>query len=96
VRQLDWGPADTILTLWGGDVIMAIRHKEGERLITPRGFLRLPVVVRRRLHLSGGERVVVGTDPDADLLMVFAVSTLDRMVHRLCAATLTGAHDGCR
>ncbi|GHE80075.1 hypothetical protein GCM10017786_07630 [Amycolatopsis deserti] len=77
LTALSWTP-DTRLDIREAHGLLLIRHDDhGVFSVTKKGHLRLPATVRHRCCLLPGDRVLLATHPQRDLLIVHPPAALD-------------------
>ncbi|MFD9734822.1 AbrB/MazE/SpoVT family DNA-binding domain-containing protein [Umezawaea sp. NPDC059074] len=90
LRTLAWGPGTALdLEIRHGLVVIHATAR-GTSAVTPQGFLRLSVSLRRRLDLHAGDRVLLAAYPDHQLLIVHPPIALDDLLAPAHAPLLGG------
>ncbi|MBB5908258.1 hypothetical protein [Actinoalloteichus hymeniacidonis] len=80
LRALGW-VAGTRIELCARDGLVVVeRSASAVLLITVQGHLRLPAVIRHRVGLVAGDRVLLAADPVGDRLIVYPPSVLDDLL----------------
>jgi bifunctional DNA-binding transcriptional regulator/antitoxin component of YhaV-PrlF toxin-antitoxin module len=81
VRAIGWGPGDRLtITGWHNEAVIVRRESGGTIVISDRGYLQIPSGLRRRCAVRGGDRVLVAAHERLDTVIVYTMSTLDRLM----------------
>jgi hypothetical protein len=87
LRALDWQPGATVGFQVVPEVEVVAVHPGPGMPITAEGRLRLPLAVRRRLHLQPRDRVLLAAEPQHGRLVVATMAALDTLIARAWAAS---------
>ncbi|MDW5325330.1 hypothetical protein [Plantactinospora sp. KLBMP9567] len=85
VQVLGWAPGTRLDIRERAGIIMVRAALDGVHRIDSRGYLVLPLAVRRWCRLAAGDRVLLAADPINGVLAAHPLATLDRL--------LAGAHE---
>jgi hypothetical protein len=91
LRVLGWPPGLRLDIREGGGVIAACAAADGASGVDHRGFLYLPLTVRRWCRLAAGDRLLLAADPVTGVLVGYPVPVLDAL---LAAARTAGGGEG--
>ncbi|WP_240325221.1 AbrB/MazE/SpoVT family DNA-binding domain-containing protein [Amycolatopsis thermalba] len=83
LTALSWTPGSRLDMREAHGLLLIRRDGHGMFKVTKEGHLRLPATVRHRCRLVAGDRVLLVTDPERDLLIVHPPAALDDLLaHR--------------
>ncbi|MDG4787640.1 AbrB/MazE/SpoVT family DNA-binding domain-containing protein [Plantactinospora sp. WMMB334] len=85
VQVLGWAPGTRLDIRERAGIIMVRAALDGVHRIDIRGYLVLPLAVRRWCRLTARDRVLLAADPINSVLAAHPLATLDRL--------LAGAHE---
>ena len=80
LRVLDWTAGRRLDIREGGGIVLARAAADGAHGIDGRGFLHLPLTVRRWCALSAGGRLLVAANPTSGVLIGYPIPVLDRLL----------------
>ena len=69
---------------------MVATAADGVHRIDDRGYLVLPLAVRRWCHLAAGDRLLLAADPAAGVLVGHCFAVLDRLLADIHTAVVGG------
>jgi hypothetical protein len=88
VRALGWAPDERVqLAAYANQALIARRDAQGLVAVTRRGYLRIPAALRARCAMRSGEQVLLAASPDADVLVVHTLSSVEHLLrtqHETC------------
>ncbi|GAA2470637.1 hypothetical protein Ahu01nite_080050 [Winogradskya humida] len=91
LRALGWPPGTLLAFSLGTDRVIAVTRVEEpaeiedtapRREVTPRGFVNLPVIIRRRAGVISGDRLLVAANAEAGVLLILTPTAVAMMLHR--------------
>jgi hypothetical protein len=91
VRVLGWSPGTRLDIREHVGVIVVASATDGVHRIDDRGYLHLPLTVRRWCGVTTGGRVLLAADRAAGLLIGYPVAVLDTVLAHLQAPVTGGA-----
>ncbi|GIJ29106.1 hypothetical protein Vqi01_42680 [Micromonospora qiuiae] len=80
VRALGWAPETRLDIREQSGVILACATADGVHRIGNRGYMLLPLTVRRWCRLKAGDRVLLVAHLSADVLAAHPLTVLDRLL----------------
>ncbi|KJK43579.1 hypothetical protein UK23_32645 [Lentzea aerocolonigenes] len=97
LRTLSWRPDDRIDIALRDDIIVVRSAHCGSDLVSPRGFIKLPLPIRRWRSLNAGDRLLLVSVPTAAVLLAYDCAALGKILnaHHAPAAGLDHATPGC-
>ncbi len=90
VRAMGWAPGTRVSIRERGGTIVVAPATDGVHRIDDRGYLLLPLAVRRWCHLTAGDRLLLAADPAAGVLVGHCFAVLDRLLADVHAAVAGG------
>ncbi|MGI5151418.1 AbrB/MazE/SpoVT family DNA-binding domain-containing protein [Plantactinospora sp. CA-294935] len=80
VQVLDWVPGARLDVRERAGMIVVRAALDGVHRVDDRGYLLLPLAVRRWCRLGAGDRVLLAADPTSGVLVAHPLATLDRLL----------------
>lgn len=80
VQVLGWVPGTRLDVRELAGIIVVRAARDGVHRVDDRGYLLLPLAVRRWCRLTAGDRVLLAADPATGVLMAHPLATLDRIL----------------
>jgi hypothetical protein len=90
VRALGWAAGTRVTIREHGGTIAIAPAPDGVHRIDDRGYLILPLAVRRWCQLTAGDRLLLAADPATNLLMGHCFAVLDRLLGGADASVVGG------
>ena len=80
IRALNWFPGTSLKPIVLNDEVIVLSRSAGTAAVTKQGHVRIPAAIRHRCQLRAGDRLLLTTSDDHDLLVVCTTWALDRML----------------
>jgi bifunctional DNA-binding transcriptional regulator/antitoxin component of YhaV-PrlF toxin-antitoxin module len=80
VRAFGWAPGTRLDVRERAGIIVVRAAPDGVHRIDDRGYLLLPLAVRRWCRLAAGDRVLLAADRATGVLVAYPLATLDRLL----------------
>jgi len=80
VRALDWPPGTRLDIRVRTDVVVVCPAADGICMVDDRGYLVMPLAMRRRCHLAAGDRVLLVAHHASGVMVAYPLPTLDRLL----------------
>jgi len=90
VRVMGWAPGTRIAIRERAGTVVVTPAGDGVHRVDGRGYLLLPLAVRRWCHLAAGDRLLWAADPGAGVLVGHCFAVLDRLLAEGHAAVVGG------
>ncbi|WP_431908928.1 AbrB/MazE/SpoVT family DNA-binding domain-containing protein [Amycolatopsis thermoflava] len=90
LTALSWTPGTRLDIREARGLLLIRRDDHGVFNVTKQGHLRLPATVRHRCGLVPGDRVLLVTDPERDLLILHPPAALDDLLAQRHTEALSG------
>lgn len=90
VRALGWLPGTRLDIREQLGIILARPAADAVHCIDDRGYLHLPLAVRRWCHLTAGDRVLLAADRGTGVLVAHPLTVLDRLLASIHTAIAGG------
>jgi bifunctional DNA-binding transcriptional regulator/antitoxin component of YhaV-PrlF toxin-antitoxin module len=90
VRVLGWAPGTRVSIRERAGTIVVAPAADGVHRVDARGYLLLPLAVRRWCHLRAGDRLLLAADPAVGVLVGHCLAVLDRLLADVHAAFAGG------
>lgn len=80
IRAMGWAPGTRLSIRERAGTLAVSPAPDGVHRIDDRGYLLLPLAVRRWCHLTTGDRLLLAADPAAGVLVGHCFAVLDRLL----------------
>ncbi len=77
ICALGWRGGDRLTLTAGGGVVVVRRDAGGTAALSPREYLVVPAVLRRRCGLRAGDLVLLAAVPSQDALAAYPIAVVD-------------------
>ncbi|WP_143467023.1 hypothetical protein [Lentzea kentuckyensis] len=81
LRTLSWEPEGRIDIALHGDIIVVRSVHYGTDLVSPRGFIKLPLPIRRWRSLNAGDRLLLVSIPTSAVLLAYDCAALGKILN---------------
>ncbi|MEU0465232.1 AbrB/MazE/SpoVT family DNA-binding domain-containing protein [Amycolatopsis sp. NPDC006131] len=90
LTALSWTPGTRLDIREARDLLLIRRDDYGMFTVTKQGHLRLPATIRHRCRLIAGDRVLLATHPQLNLLIIHPPAALDDLLAQRHTEVLRG------